>query len=46
MNELQVRLAQSKHQDRDLYFAPEAALVDRVSKSVLSVPYKCQGGNV
>jgi len=48
MSELQVRLADTKcvDQDEELHFAPEAAVVDRVSGLVLSVAYTCGGGTV
>jgi len=48
MSELQVRLAQTDcvDQDEELHFAPEAAVVDRVSGSVLSVAYTCGGGTI
>jgi len=48
MSELQVRLAQSEcvHQDKELHFAPESSVVERVSGSVLFVAYTCGGGTV
>ena len=46
MSELQVRLSQpDKRGDKKLHFAPEAAVVDRITGSVLSVAYKCGGGS-
>ena len=46
MSELQVRLSQpEKRGDKKLHFAPEAAVVDRITGSVLSAAYKCGGGS-
>ena len=43
-SELQVRLSQpDKRGDKELHFAPEAAVVDRITGSVLSAAYKCGG---
>ena len=47
MSELQVRLSQSeKRSDKELHFALEAAVVDRITGSVLSAAYKCGGGRI
>jgi len=48
MSELQVSLAQTESVDpnEELHFAPEAAVVDRLSGSVLCAGYKCGNGSV
>ena len=47
ISELQVRLAQTQNAgDKNLHFAPEAAVVDRIAGSVLSAAYKCGGGRI
>jgi hypothetical protein len=50
-NELQVRLATQNNlptgsQSREVFLTCEAALVDRIAGSVLSMPYKCGGGKI
>ena len=49
MNELQVRLATQTNlptgsQSREVFLTSEAAVVDSIAGSVLSMPYKCGGG--
>ena len=48
ISELQVSLAQTESVDpnEELHFAPEAAVIDRISGSVLSAGYKRGGGSV
>jgi len=48
MTDLQVSLSQSRleAEDRFQHYSSEAAVVDRLGGSVLSITYKCGGGNV
>ena len=46
MNELQVSISAQADQDEEQHFAPDSAVVDRVSGSVLSEAYTCGEGQV
>jgi len=47
VSELQVRLAKTDGRcDKELHFALEAAVIDRVTGSVLSTAYKYGGGRI